>query len=639
MVSRKDILFFAAILACIMTTQCQAQYTTDWIANTYGLNTTRVGNGARSMWVDPTGIIYTASMWDENAGSIGIYQNHATLGTIGSHNDTQGGAITGNSTDVFAALQYTTTYGSGQVGRYIRSSKTRDLIIAVSADTTETKADVITGLATSGTLLYASDYPGNRVRIFTTAGVWQRDISVTSPGALAVDSAGDIWVAQMASGTILEFSSTGTALNTITLATTARPSALYYDQPNSQLYIGDQGPDMDIKIYNISGTPVLASTFGTLGGYLDSTHAIKGIVGDKRFTRVVGIGKDSSGNLYVLNNPWGGSWDLGRNGATDIHAYNSSGTLLWMLQGLNFEAAASPDPTRSGGWFYSGNNIYDGTAGGTFLASTIDAITYPTDQRILTSDASRGEFYGQLATLGGRHFLAVGSQNPDIFYFYHFSPTSGYTAIEDSSIPGTEFGTTARVRGGFCFDANGDVWAGLGTATSITHYTLASFDSNDKPTWSAGVNTATPTSIGTLVRIVYVAATDTMILASGITGSTDWTSIGTRVEVYNGWKAGNTTTPNTVITLTKANPKSLAAAGNYLFVGYAATTPDVDAFNLTTGALDMTLANTNTANVYLGNDVDSMYGVRAYENATTGEYIVTRDNYNGVNLIVWHWTP
>jgi len=129
-----------------------------------------------------------------------------------------------------------------------------------------------------------------------------------------------------------------------------------------------------------------------------------------------------------------------------------------------------------------------------------------------------------------------------------------------------------------------------------------------------------------------------MILASGVPGSTDWTSIGTRVEVYHGWKAGNTTSPNPVITLTQTmNPKTMAAAGNYLFVGYAGTTPNIDAFNLTTGVLDNTLANSTTT-IYLGNDVDSMYGVRAYL-TSGGEYVVTKDNYNATSLIVQRWTP
>ena len=54
------------------------------------------------------------------------------------------------------------------------------------------------------------------------------------------------------------------------------------------------------------------------------------------------------------------------------------------------------------------------------------------------------------------------------------------------------------------------------------------------------------------------------------------------MQVYHGWTAGNTTAPNPVITLTTVNPKSIAAAGNELFVAYAQTTPNIDAlFGLT----------------------------------------------------------
>src|SRR5579863_5267390 len=372
----------AALLAAAIATiapACHAQNTTDWLANTYGTLAAHVGNTARSIWVAPEGVIYTASNWDEYEGGVAIYQNHHSAGSIGIHNEFQGSAITGNATSIFVALQYNRSYGSGAVGRYNRTTKTRDLFIQVSASNDRPLVDVITGLTTAGSLLYASDFYGNRVRIYTIDGVWQRDIDVSGPGSLALDGAGNVWVARKSAGAIDEFGPTGALLNTIQMPSGSLPSALYFDASAKQLLVGDEGPDMNIKRYNLSGRPTLADTFGVQGGYLDTTTGIKGQVGAKRFTRVTGIGKDTAGNLYVLNNPWGGSWDLGRNGGTDIHAYDSAGNRRWTLQSLNFEGIAAPDPATDGALFYGGTNLYSGGAGGTFVANTVDPFTYPSD--------------------------------------------------------------------------------------------------------------------------------------------------------------------------------------------------------------------------------------------------------------------
>ncbi|MDR3100310.1 MAG: SMP-30/gluconolactonase/LRE family protein [Paraburkholderia sp.] len=633
----------AAAIAAV-TPSGHAQNTTDWLANTYGTLAAHVGNTARSMWVSPEGVIYTSSMWDEYEGGVAVYQNGKSLGSIGAHGEFQGSAITGNATSIFAALQYSTSYGSGAVGRYNRATKARDLFIQVSAANNQPRVDVITGLATAGSLLYASDFYGNRVRVFTTNGVWQRDINVMSPGALALDRAGNVWVAQKSEGAIVEFSPTGALLNTIRMPEGSKPSALYFDAPSGQLMVGDEGPDMNIKRYTLSPTPTLFRTFGIRGGYLDTTKGTKGQVGAQRFTRIAGIGKDAAGNLYVLNNPWGGSWDLGRDGGTDIQMYDRTTALQWTLQSLNFEGVAAPDPATDGALFYSGTNIYSGTAGGTFVANTVDPFAYPSDPRININDTQRDEHFGQLAAVGANRILVASGQNPAIFYFFHFNATNGYIAIPDGSIPGPAFQTSLRVSHGFCLDSKGGVWAGLDKTGAIYHYPLAGFDTSGKPTWGPGVPTRIPASVEPLTRIVYLPDSDTMILAQGVVGSTDWTSIGTRIEVYHGWSAGNTTVPNPVIELPSSGAKAIDAAGNYLFVSYwfsgisGPARPDIDAFSLTTGKLAATLVNTHPATVDASSAMDSMYGVRAYLRST-GEYVVTKNNVKGNSITVYRWTP
>ncbi|KVU70262.1 SMP-30/gluconolactonase/LRE family protein [Burkholderia ubonensis] len=615
-----------------------AQYSTDWIANTFGTIAAHVGNGARSMWVAPEGVIYTSSRWDENAGGVAMYQNGQGIGTIGLHDEFQGGAITGNASSLFVALGYNRTFGSGSVGRYNRSTNTRDLRIPVSVWTGVQYADVITGLATAGTLLYVSDFYGNRVRVFTTNGVWQRDINVTGPGALALDAAGNLWVARKSAGVVVQYSPAGTLMNTIQMGAASRPSALYFDASTGLLMVGDEGPDMNIKSYGLVGIPAQVGTFGVQGGYLDTTSGIKGQVGDKRFTRVAGIGKDAAGNLYVLNNAWGGGWDLGRNGSTDLHAYSPAGALQWKLQALNFEAVAAPDPATDGAFFYSGANIYTGTAGGTFVANTIDPFTYPRDPRLDIRDYQRGQHFGQLVTVGGNRILVASGQNPANFNFYYFNAASGYIAIPAGSLPGKPFNTTLQVTAGFAIDGNGDVWAGLNGTNAITHYLMTGFDATGKPSWGKPTTIPVPATVAPVTRIVYQSDSDTMILAQGLAGNWDWTAMNGYIEVYHGWKAGNTSAPNPVITLTSPNPKSIAAAGRYLFVGYVHTVPNIDVFDLNTGSLVATLTNSNPAAMDVGNDVDSMYGIRAYLRST-GEYVITKDNYNGSSIVVYRWCP
>jgi hypothetical protein len=45
--------FLAVALIATIAPNCFGQYTTDWVANTFGTNATRVGNVARSMWWRP----------------------------------------------------------------------------------------------------------------------------------------------------------------------------------------------------------------------------------------------------------------------------------------------------------------------------------------------------------------------------------------------------------------------------------------------------------------------------------------------------------------------------------------------------------------------------------------------------------
>ncbi len=160
---------------------------------------------------------------------------------------------------------------------------------------------------------------------------------------------------------------------------------------------------------------MLVGTFGVQGGYLDTTTGIKGQVGDKRFTRVVGIGRDAAGNLYVLNNPWGGGWDLAATAPPTFTRTTSRHTC---------DGSSSPSTSR-------GRRPGPGarTARTSMAAPTStpaprrnlrrehrrSGLSYPSDPRLQHERTQRDEHFGQL--VNGRRatgFPVASGQNPHL---------------------------------------------------------------------------------------------------------------------------------------------------------------------------------------------------------------------------------
>ena len=117
--------------------------TTDWLANTYGTLAAHVGNVARAMWVAPEGVIYTASMWDEDEGGVAIYQNGKSVGSIGTHSGSRA-ARSPVTRRRCSSRCSPAKHTAAAVGRYNRATKYRDLVIQVSAATNQPRIDVVT---------------------------------------------------------------------------------------------------------------------------------------------------------------------------------------------------------------------------------------------------------------------------------------------------------------------------------------------------------------------------------------------------------------------------------------------------------------------------------------------------------------
>lgn len=607
---------------CQATLAAAAEYEVTWVGNDAPTKAGYVANCARSLWVAPDGTDYAAAMWDEGGHNIALYREGKPVGQMGGTKESQGCAIAGDARFVFTAQQ---APNGGKVGRYDLATRKRDLLFAASY---ATKGDVVTGLAVAGGELFASDLPGGRVRVFSLDGKPRRDWAVASPGALAAEPDGrHVWVAERDGSSVRRFDAEGRPGAVIRMDARSRPGALHVSAAG-ELWIGDQGPDQNLKVYaDLGGVPRLAREFGERGGHLAGPGPGRGLIGPLRFTRIMGVGLDAQGRVHVLCNPWGGTWDLGRDGATDLRCFSPEGRPLWTARSLNFEGNAAPDPLTDGARFYSGNIMYEGRAGAAYAANTVDPFGHPDDPRLDRSLPDRGEHFAHLAAVGGRRLLVACNQGADRLYAYYFRPdTDGEVALYART-----FGDKARLRNGFCLAADGDVWTSEDKTDAIQRHRFAGWAPDGSPRWSAPESTPVPDSIRRLNRLEYLPESDTMVLNGG---DANWIMVGPRVEVYEGWGKG-VRTPTRSFRIERPQPKCMAAAGDHLFVGYYSTNA-IDAFDLRTGRLVLTM--TAKDGVDVGNDVDSMYGLRAYRRKD-GAILVTKDDYNFCKVVVYVFRP
>ena len=107
------------------------------------------------------------------------------------------------------------------------------------------------------------------------------DLNINSPLGSALDSSGNLFVANSGNNTITKISTTGSATQfAVTSVSLNKPRGLAFDNSNTNLYVANYGTNSILKIILSSG---VASTFS------NSTSVAK----------CSGLAFDSSGNLYV----------------------------------------------------------------------------------------------------------------------------------------------------------------------------------------------------------------------------------------------------------------------------------------------------------------------------------------------------
>lgn len=556
---------------------------TSWLGNTWPGGWRCVGFGVSSIYVSPTtGKMYVNGQ-SENF-STSIYDTNGNFLAPCTNSHFNGGyAITSDDTYIYSA-QSPVTSGTTNAGVAIY-----DQSGVLATTTILLPARTVRGLACNKTLgeLYIVDtgtYGAgpDTVRVFSTSTRTElRNFAVPRARNLAVATDGSLWIVQDGDGgsnapKVLHYSNTGTALSG-TITGIGAPRGIAIDN-TGKIYVTDTGVDQNVKIYTSAGAP--SGTFGVLNGVYSGT---RGEIAPTKLNNPVGVGVDTSGNIWVACNGPRTAWaDLaGGTGATLRKYTLSSSALQWERFGLEYVDCASADPGTDGVDVYTKFNHYvmdyskPPGQGWTYKGMTIDPFTYPTDPRLsLTTKMGPA----MVRRIGGNRYLFITDQQGGWLWIYRFTPGSeiavplgsmqrethrGFSdnrfgiwhdANADGVKDASEVDTTGAAAGApsnenYCFtvDSTGGVWTTDGTkvrcyapqidANGNLYYSSAQMTSWNYPSPFVGTGAY-------LLRACYDAASGDMYLAGYTTDAPkpdlSFGLVGTRIIKYTNYKTAAT---------------------------------------------------------------------------------------------------
>jgi hypothetical protein len=676
-------------------------YTTSWYGNTFAAADKWVQMAAEAMFVAPDGTCYLNCFWDEAGREVGIYRDGDVVGLAGHTHGwgyNGGHAVTANDEYLFIAqvvdnegggLQAADTWppkgkvwngvsrrlldgsaapfagGKGGSGDTLRSAY-------LLLDETE-KADEgrITGLAADATRLYVASAPRNRIQVvdvatMTVIQTW----SVPRPGQLCLGPDGSLWAVQCgdspgSGGPVVHLSPAGRMLPEAA-AGVAHATALAFD-PQGRLLVADNGPDQQVKVFDITGEPRQVAALGTRGGVLAGA---KGKVGPLRFNDLRGVGADARGNVYVCCNSNG----LGM----VLESYAPTGKRNWQLLGLEFVDLADIDPGEEADLYTQDSHYrvdWSQSGGGRewrYVGYTLDRRRYPNDPR-----NGHAQFASTWARrLGGRlflfgvdmysHNLLIYRKGPDELFvpsgvlvnapfkdWPPHQPERDAWIWRDANGNGDfdegEFqGEATKLNGGWGWwvDSRGDVWHTNG-ANEIVRVPFQGLDEWGNPIYADDRTEvqARPEPLTQLERVEYEPTTDTMYLsgysADQANTKGNWKTIGKVLCRYDHWstqpaKKWEVHPPFEEEQERAANygtPVAMRVEGDYVFIVYLKTA-EVRVLSAETGEYVGTMRPGKDMSGW----VDIPYGINVHRRAN-GEYIVLVEEDWKAKGTIYRWRP
>ncbi|MGI4788127.1 MAG: hypothetical protein ACRYFS_04685 [Janthinobacterium lividum] len=684
----------ALALACLPPAAHALDYEASYLGNSFSgaPNFAHVQDDIQGLYVGSDGTCYADSGWDEGTHEAGIYKNGQAVGScIDTHGwgRSGGAAITADSNYIYMAMTQNGDDGANTranvngtpqypapnnqwycIRRYNHDGSSApfpsgsgykgDMLIVNSSTRPNGQSSYpnlgITGVSVDAAGLYVSDAMTGQVKKYSLSTLSSTPVqtwAVTQPGALAAVNGSIFVIRGGAKPVVLQFSTTGTLQSTVTFAAGVKPTALGYNPKTGCLLVADNGPDQNVKEYstvNRSGSPTrVKTTFGTKGGIFAGTGAQIGTAGPGRFNDPVGVGADSSGNIYVAQDGSNSVPGLSTGGAGAVLESYTGSTRNWQLYDLAFTDCADVDPasendsyTKDAHWAMNWSKTAPGSEA-SYKGYTLNPFKYPQDPRLHAGFGNQANAW--VRTIQGHKFLISTNMYAGQLAFFRFNAaTDGETAIPstlfasshanadstgwpenqpgagewiwrdangDGAMSAGEYAQPAPAANapsgvwGWWVDSKGDVWEATQTG-GIRHFACQGLDSRGNPLYDFSHVTAAPmpSDFTDLERIEYFPATDTMYLSGYSNAQPNnnnyWKIIGRTICRYDHWSTGPTlhagypVVPPFNGTKTAASTVqigSMDVAGSYLFTSHVAQN-QIEVYSTDTGALVGTIVPT-----------------------------------------------
>lgn len=453
------------------------------------------------------------------------------------------------------------------------------------------------------------------------------------------------------------------------------PSAIGINYNTGELLVAENGPDQNVRIYNISGKPKLVGTFGRRGGVWGKNNP--GLMDNPlKFAGITGVGADSEGTIYVANSVVNAQECAG--GCSDLRAFNPDGSLRWRAKGLLFVNSAVVDPNSDGTIIYTSyykfKMDYSKPAGQDWevIATSINPFDYPDDPRLLHSTEEAFD----IRYINENKYLYLSDMYTNAFFIYRFDgeiavPCAVFTAAYgwngdeynrliwhwnrnrppgprwmwvdrngDATATSDEFETfdIGRFVEAIDVDKEGNIYMGNGgNQSGVWKFPANHYDSHGNPQYSAS-------SITKIVDVGHSVATmkwleDTDLFICG----NNWKI--SEIDIWENWSKPSRKSVRKIKTITGDNlhPESITADNEYVYLSYMGVTGP----NGTSGEIAVYRIADGVFMGYIlpGPEVESHSGWLDMNQPTkvfvrpNGERIITVEEDHAGKILIYSWHP